>query len=610
MARRLLDKVLKPVHKYHYQPLTAPAHEIRVLILESGSGRQSLRCALQPVPLAGESPPDYETTSYVWGNASLTGQVYIDDMILDIPVSAQKVLFRARLPDRARTLWIDAICINQKDSAERSQQVALMSRIYSMSKCNLIFLSVEKHDAASLVANVDTIVADLARSTDQYRKLSEMLFDAHNNWKHTSTGSELSLDRQALLDLFSCEWFSRLWVVQEVALAPQNVCIYGEARIPFINILRAIAWFSLNFRTERWFSTSPYVNFARLEFMLRWAGADRIYSLDPNIRVKSIHILESMRFFNATDARDYVFGTLGIHDKLSGTVPSMLTPDYSVSYPEVYERAALAAITSDKSLAGLGLAGYRSGHIDELPSWVPRFNKPINKAHDPNPLSPLGTSADGGRSLRLHNTGKANGVLIVSGLLLPGPVSQVVSSLRQESSLYDFITFISSSLSIAHESSLSAQSDPTTTDIATDIAAAATLHAGVHLDGTRAASDPQKSIIGLQHFLSHLTTNRKFPWDADADPLAVQYYRSMINACYHRNFFSTEIGHIGLGPKSVSTGDVVAILYGGTFPVILRPSEKFPEDYEVVGVAYVYGLMAGEAFESDSGGEEVIFRLR
>ncbi|PPJ51990.1 hypothetical protein CBER1_09300 [Cercospora berteroae] len=471
MARRLLDKILKPVHQYHYQPLSAPAHEIRVLVLEPGSGRQSLRCALQPVPRAGESPPDYETTSYVWGNASWTGQVYVDDMILDIPVSAQKVLFRARLPDRPRT--VDR-CNMYQPEGQRGTYV-------------------EKHEAASLVANVDAIVTDLARSTDSYRKLSEMLFDPHNNWKHTSTGSKLSLDRQVLLDLFTCEWFSRLWVVQEVALAPQNICIYGEARISFIDILRAIAWFSLNFRTERWFPTSPYVNFARLEFMLRWAGADRIYALDPNIRVKSIHILESMRFFNATDPRDYVFGTLGVHDKLSDTVPSMLTPDYSVSYVEIYERAALAAITSDKSLAGLGMAGYRSGQVDELPSWVPRFNKPINKAHDPNPLSPLGTSADGGTPLQLHNTGKANGILIVSGLLLPGPVSQVVPSLRQESSLHNFITFISSSLSIAHELSLSTQPNPTTADIETDIAVATTFQAGVHLDGTRAASDPPKA---------------------------------------------------------------------------------------------------------------------
>ncbi len=36
-----------------------------------------------------------------------------------------------RLEDRSRTLWIDAICVNQSDIAERTSQVKKMADIFS-----------------------------------------------------------------------------------------------------------------------------------------------------------------------------------------------------------------------------------------------------------------------------------------------------------------------------------------------------------------------------------------------------------------------------------------------------------------------------------------------
>lgn len=38
------------------------------------------------------------------------------------------LLIRIRHPTRFRGLWVDAICINQEDHEERSQQVAIMAR--------------------------------------------------------------------------------------------------------------------------------------------------------------------------------------------------------------------------------------------------------------------------------------------------------------------------------------------------------------------------------------------------------------------------------------------------------------------------------------------------
>jgi len=44
-------------------------------------------------------------------------------------------------------------------------------------------------------------------------------------------------------------------------------------------------------------------------------------------------------------------------------------------------------------------------------------------------------------------------------------------------------------------------------------------------------------------------------------------------------------------------GDTVAILYGCSWPVILRAHEEVPTQFRVLGEAYVDGLMEGQALE-------------
>jgi hypothetical protein len=54
---------------------------------------------------------------------------------------------------------------------------------------------------------------------------------------------------------------------------------------------------------------------------------------------------------------------------------------------------------------------------------------------------------------------------------------------------------------------------------------------------------------------------------------------------------------VGLGPPKTKEGDVIAILYGCSVPVILRPvhADVAPQSYEFIGEAYIYGKMDGEA---------------
>jgi hypothetical protein len=75
-------------------------------------------------------------------------------------------------------IWIDAICINQDDVAERSQQVSIMAKVYSSSLSNLVMLAahVGRGLAERMVEAIDTLYADAERQTNDFQMLHEYLF--------------------------------------------------------------------------------------------------------------------------------------------------------------------------------------------------------------------------------------------------------------------------------------------------------------------------------------------------------------------------------------------------------------------------------------------------
>ena len=78
------------------------------------------------------------------------------------------------------------------------------------------------------------------------------------------------------------------------------------------------------------------------------------------------------------------------------------------------------------------------------------------------------------------------------------------------------------------------------------------------------------------------------------DPIMLQlsaYQEAVRKALNSRRCFVTNSAFIGLGPASMGPGDIVAILHGCTWPVILRPHG---ERYKILGTCYTHGAMDGE----------------
>jgi hypothetical protein len=83
-----------------------------------------------------------------------------------------KFLERLRLKDKERTIWVDAIYINQEDLSERAIQVLLMREIYANARQVLIWLGEEEdcdEHAFEYLDRISTRLHELEDSLEEDR---------------------------------------------------------------------------------------------------------------------------------------------------------------------------------------------------------------------------------------------------------------------------------------------------------------------------------------------------------------------------------------------------------------------------------------------------------
>ena len=116
-------------------------NEIRVLDLRPGRWTDEIGCDLRVISLDSKpSTPSYEAISYVWGDPQDTVPIKVDGKVLQATRNLHLALRRLRSKDDARTLWADALCINQHDVEEQTQQVGIMQHIYSKANAVQVYL--------------------------------------------------------------------------------------------------------------------------------------------------------------------------------------------------------------------------------------------------------------------------------------------------------------------------------------------------------------------------------------------------------------------------------------------------------------------------------------
>lgn len=164
----------------------------------------------------------YTAISYVWGDSVRVASVLAHDgSTLGLTASAHGVLEELMAENPFKYFWIDALCINQDDMAEKNQQVRAMGQIYAKASKVLIWLGRRCEVYERAFAHV-RLLQD--RSVDQLDwSLDEPLeWSSSNELKHLchQIGSlpDCGFPSQgwsAIYKIFEHPWFYRVWVIQE-----------------------------------------------------------------------------------------------------------------------------------------------------------------------------------------------------------------------------------------------------------------------------------------------------------------------------------------------------------------------------------------------------------
>ncbi len=311
--------------------------------------------------------PDYEALSYVWGPMQDAGETAAI-RYANLPAEAAgfssialgnnvtNALKHMRHRDQPRTLWIDAVCINQQSLDERGSQVRRMADIYRLARRVVIWLGPALTDSSLAMSTLAHLGAQVEVSINQVRFRSPTATEPE--WYHSSHPLPYSPETWvALLAFVQRPWFERLWVWQEAALSnSQAVVVCGHDQTPWHQIrVACICLFAKQ--------TLPHP-----------ALRERLHSLQTVTMAASAlgvyQLLFLVRHRLCSDPRDKVYGILGM---ASPGFASRIVPRYTQPIHQVYQDAFLAYLdlTGRLDLLTNCNAADRLMLTQEMPSWVP-----------------------------------------------------------------------------------------------------------------------------------------------------------------------------------------------------------------------------------------------
>jgi len=236
-----------------------------------------------------------------------------------------------------RIIWMDAICINQtpeEDDMEKGIDVARMGTIYRRASLVVIWLGPEADNSSLGIEVLRSLGKDV-----EYDPRTQYLAPKHP-FKYSSIFMVPDMDRLrskeilwlAILGLVRRDWFTRLWVYQEVKLSRSATVVVGHCEIPFLEFALGLSCFGIPSRNwDSYFST----------IFDRDALLNAIETLWPEEDSENTQnffpILELTLNKKCYDARDRVYAILSL---LKEREFLKIIPNYTLPVEQVYTEFA------------------------------------------------------------------------------------------------------------------------------------------------------------------------------------------------------------------------------------------------------------------------------
>ncbi|KAF1975784.1 HET-domain-containing protein, partial [Bimuria novae-zelandiae CBS 107.79] len=323
------------------------AFDIRLLKLQPSNDRSApIYCKLVTYPLNSGRSHLYECLSYVWGSPEGRKAIYMHSNDTQIEVLAtpnlHAALVQLRDPFFERILWVDAVCINQQDEREKTQQVAAMARIYGLANRVVVWLGGEVDNSALAFQELRNL-SQSQQPVDHFSPEAARIFtaDSSRNYNAETCNADVVLAIHALLNR---PYFRRMWILQEVTAARNILFVCGEAELQtatFLSGLEALPDF------DDWKLRNRIRAFILL--IQRSAYRESLKS-QAHLNIDTlINLIDRFHSNDATDPRDKIYALWGLCS--DSTMMATMQPDYGKTWQNLLEDLGKAIFGDDTVLA-------------------------------------------------------------------------------------------------------------------------------------------------------------------------------------------------------------------------------------------------------------------
>lgn len=601
---------------FQYQPLDASRHEIRLLKLSYRTEWSNLvEGEIQTFSL--DDKPDYVAVSYAWGDPRPVQPVVVNKRVVWVPENLHQLLSNMQYVFGLEVwFWIDALCINQDDTHEKSIQVQNLRRTFLLSSSIIAWLGECPHDhlytkhghaAMRFLKKLGRNIANIYLDSDEERELQEKV--------RTKIGLD-TLPTDSMTKIFENPIWKRAWCLQEISMPSDKevTLVLGIHKLSWHMMLISFVLFTKIQRNKpicQQVSASPrWTRFWRAVERLRTPFlACRDQLLDPTSTDGSNTPRLSLRSFlsltrnsaQATDPRDMVYSLLSLaYDAHQYSIPV----DYSLTCAEVYKRTAtLLYPHGDHQI--LYDAQSIERKVPGLPSFVPDWSAPgiksiitVPESRQDEDCTPSPFRAGGNEKPEILvdptcTTMKIRGIIFdfvfVIGSAWRG--METLESATPRSWLRSFQELFRTSRALISDSC----------EIYTS-----QLEACHALFCTPIANPydrcPEDGPTYIE--LPSVVPTEDIPVEG-MDMKKWAYVEALNTVAPNRRCFVTSQGFLGLGPHGIEKDDTVCVFLGVEVPFVIR---KLSNGHHIlIGDAYIYGIMYGELIAKGLSSE--IFEL-
>jgi hypothetical protein len=317
---------------------------------------------------------DYAALSYTWGDPDVTASIVLNGSTIQVRSNleaALRVLQDVGWFTEGYRIWIDALCINQGDKQEQGQQVSEMRNIYDGSWTVVAWLGEASGDSDKAITLLETLA-----SYDQNKPESSILRESLiAKPDYLGLGSWL-----ALHEFLQRPYWSRVWIIHEIALGPFD--------LPMFCGTRQTTWQKLLQGTDMihhvmWYVKNSCIANDRKALGMSGGGlglwqTDNLHHIWKNLGImcnqeanggQNLSFQLFLRVGRAAlcfDPRDKIYGLLGIMEPL---MSKHIVVDYNLEAGHVYSAMARQQILQSGSIELLKEG--RNWQKNNTPSWAP-----------------------------------------------------------------------------------------------------------------------------------------------------------------------------------------------------------------------------------------------